>query len=316
MGIGLSIVFSGLCALVTDGATGSGQVVLVDTRSLGEVGGVALPAHAPTLVLDLASLVNPEVSRPDRVVAGWPGSGGSVGQVGLWDLTWSEVRVRVQGREAPGLRVFSQADGQSSWPEPPRDANDRSSWRDIRYVADMASITGDGRIDPGFLVNAPGSLPRGVAARIHLDDGLIEAGLPSREEFRDDVFEFASNGRRAGIRQALTDTLHWSHETSAETVVIEIAPVSGGPVRRLMLKPRVETHRLLIGNLPSHDPDTHAQHAQLDEGIAALHFGAYYELLRRAPAARPMPRLVGPDARRSTGGWTGPICPPARFTAP
>lgn len=315
MGIGLSIVFSGLCALVTDGATGSGQVVLVDTRSLGEVGGVPLPAHAPTLVLGLGSLVNPELSGPDRVVADWPGSGGSVGQVGLWDLTGSDVRIRVQGREASGLRIFSQAEGQSSWPEPPRASDDPSYWRDIRYVADMESITGDGRIDPAFLVNAAEGLPRGVAARIHLDDGLIEAGLPSREEFRDALFEFASNGRRAGIRQALTDTLHWSHETSAEIVVIEIASASGGPVRRLMLKSRVEPHRLLIGNLPSHDADVHAQHAPLDETIAGLHFGAYYALLRHQPDSRPTPRLLSSQDRRSTGGWTGPICPPARFAA-
>ena len=88
MGIGLSIVFSGLCALVTDGGNGPGQVVLVDARSLGEVGGVTLPAHAPTLVLELGSLVNPEASQPERVVAGWPGaesvgSGGPLGPDGI-----------------------------------------------------------------------------------------------------------------------------------------------------------------------------------------------------------------------------------------
>ena len=70
MGIGVSIVFSGPCALVTDGGK-TGQVVLVDPPGLGQVG-VNLPAHAPTLVLDLGSLVNPETAQPDRVVAGWP----------------------------------------------------------------------------------------------------------------------------------------------------------------------------------------------------------------------------------------------------
>jgi hypothetical protein len=313
MGIGLSIVFSGLCALVTDGGTGAGQVVLLDTGSLGEAGGVALPAHAPTLVLGLGSLVNPETSRPDRIVADWPGNG-SVGQVGLWDLTGSEVRIRVQGSKGSGLRVFGRAEGESSWPEPPRDANDASSWRDIRYVADMASITGDGRIRPELLANAGGRLPRGVAARVHLDDGLIEAGLPSREEFRDEVFEFAADGRRGGIRQALTDTLHWRHETRSEAVIVEIVPASGGPARRLILRPRVEPHRVLIGNLPSHDAQAHEAGAQLDQDVAALHFGAYYELLRRAPEARPMPRLLTPHERRATGVSVGPICPPARFT--
>jgi len=308
MGIGLSIAFSGLCALVTDG-TGGGQVVLVDTRSLS---GSALPAHAPMLVVDLASLVNPEVSGPDRIVAGWPGSA-SGGRVGLWDLTGSEVRIRVQGTDGSGLRVFSGADGTSSWPEPPRRAEDPSSWRDIRYVADMASIVGDGQIDPELLANRAGGLPYGVAARVYLDDGLIEAGLPSREEYRDDVFEFARSGDRAALRQALTDTLLWSLQAQTDAVVIEVAPVSGGPVRRLVLKPGEASHRLLIGNLPVHDATAHAQHALSDEEAAALHFGAYYMLLRRKPDARPLPRLLVPDERRSTGSMSGPFCPPARF---
>lgn len=310
MGIGVSIAFSGLCALVTSNGTGTGQVVLVDTKALGQVGGVQLPAHAPTLVLGLGSLVNPEASGPERVIAGWPGNE-SAGPVGLWDLTGSEVRIRVQGSDRSGLRVFS-ADGASSWPEPPRKADDAESWRDIRYVADMASIVGDGRINPELLTNSAGALPRGIAARIYLDDGLIEAGVPSRDDFRDDVFEFAANGSRGALRQALTDTLHWSLATQADAVVIEITPVSGGPVRRLMLKLGEAPHRLLIGNLPVHDAEAHAQHALSDEEAAALHFRAYYELLRHAPEARPVPRLLGHE-RPSTGAWAGPFCPPARF---
>lgn len=177
----------------------------------------------------------------------------------------------------------------------------------------MASIVGDGRINPELLTNSPGSLPRGVAARVYLDDGLIEAGVPSREEFRDDVFEFAANSHRGPFRQALTDTLQWSLNTEADAVVIEIAPVAGGPVRRLILKPRQVPHRMLIGNLPVHGDAAHSQHALSDEEAAALHFGAYYELLRNAPEARPTPRLIAPHERRSTGAWMGPICPPARF---
>jgi hypothetical protein len=312
MGIGLSIVFSGLCALVTDGGMSSGQVVLVDAGSLGEVGGVTLPPHAPTLVLELGSLVNPEASRPERVVAGWPGAE-SVGQVGLWDLTGSEVRIRVQGSDASGLRVFRSEGGASSWPEPPPNANDPASWRDIRFLADMTSIVGDGRINPELLASAAGTLPRGVSARIHLDAGLIEAGLPSREEYRDDVFEFAADGNRGALRQALTDTIRWSLETRADAVVIEIAPVSGGLVRRLILKPSEAEHRIFVGNLPVHDPQAHDQHAMSDEAFAALHFGAYYLLLHHVPDSRPMPRLLAPYERRSAGGWRGPICPPARF---
>lgn len=274
MGIGLSIVFSGLCALVTDAGNRAGQVVLVDPPGLGEVGGVSLPAHAPTLVLDLGSLVNPETARPDHVVAD---------------------------------------DGASSWPEPPRDPEDAASWRDVRFLADMTSIAGDGRIDPELLKNAAGTLPRGVAARIHLDTGLVEAGLPSRKEYRDDVFEFAATANRGALRQALTDTMRWRLEKRADAVVVEIAPVSGGPVRRLILKPTEAEHRLFVGNLPAHDSRGHDQHVMTDETFAALHFGVYYELLHDIPDSRGMPRLLTPHERRSAGGWMGPICPPARF---
>ncbi len=314
MGIGLSIVFSGLCALVDAGGKGPGQVVLVDARSLGEVAGATLPAHAPTLVLDLGGLVNPEESRPDRVVAGWPGGGSSVGQAGLWDLAGSEVRIRVPGSDGSGLRLFRSEDGASSWPDPPREANDSASWRDIRFLADMTSIVGDGRINPELLTNAAGTLPRGIAARIHLETGLVEAGLPSREEYRDDVFEFAA-GHRGAIRQALTDTIRWSLGTRADTVIIEIAPVSGGPVRRLILKPREAAHQVFVGNLPApaHDAQTHDQHAMSGEASGALHFGAYYQLLEHVPDSRPLPRLLAPYERRSVAGWMGPYCPPARF---
>lgn len=313
MGIGLSIVFSGLCALVADGGSGPGQVVLVDAKGLGAVGGVTLPAHAPSLVLDLGSLVNPEESRPDRVVAGWPGGESSVGQVGLWELSGSEVWIRVPGSEGSGLRLFGSEDGGSSWPDPPRAANDSASWRDVRYLADMTSIVGDGRINPELLTNVAGTLPRGIAARIHLDSGLVEAGLPSREEYRDDVFEFAAGDSRAALRQALTDTIRWSLETRADVVVIEIARLSGGLVRRLVLKPREAEHQAFVGNLPAHDPQAHDQHAISDETSAALHFGAYYLLLREPPESRPLPRLLSPATRRGTGIMSGPFCPPARF---
>ena len=67
MGIAVTVVFTGLCALVTGGDRAPGQVLLVDAKGLGEVGGVELPDHAPTLVVSLSSLANAETSRPDRV---------------------------------------------------------------------------------------------------------------------------------------------------------------------------------------------------------------------------------------------------------
>jgi hypothetical protein len=326
MNIGLSIVFSGLCALVTDGGgRGSGQVLLVDAKGVGEVGGVALPEHAPTLVVSLASLANAESSRPSRVVVAWPGDSGAEGaagasvaapgQVGLWDLAGSEVRIRVPGGPTRGLRVFRPSDASSSWPQPPRNANDPASWRDVRFVADMATLTGDGRIDPGLVAagDGPPNLPSSVSARVLLDAGLLEAGVPSDETYRDDWFEFRSPGNGPKLRQALTDTILWSLD--AEAVVIEITPVGGGSSRQLVLKPRAARHQVFISNMPAEvvGPDHH--HATSVEEMAALHFGAYYRLLRNRPAEEPLPRPWVPPGMREGTGVIGPImCPPAAFT--
>jgi hypothetical protein len=330
MTIGLSIVFTGLCALVTDGQRGSGQVLLVDAKGIGEVGGVVLPEHAPTLVVSLASLANAESSRPTRVVMAWPGEGAiaertpaspglspSPGQIGLWDLSGSEVRIRVQGGAAAGLRVFRPADGASSWPQPPHNANDPASWRDVRFVADMTALAGDGRVNPALVAvdDASSAMPRSVAARIQLDAGLVEAGIPSQENYRDDVFEFRSSSNEPRLRQALTDTIRWSLETDASAVVIEIAPVAGGPVKRLVLNPRATSHSLFISNLPAENVSAHAHHAVSSEELAALHFGAYYKLLRNSPADQPLPRVWTPAlARRGAGLMHTAFCPPAAFT--
>ncbi len=49
--------------------------------------------------------------------------------------------------------------------------------------------------------------------------------------------------------------------------------------------------------------------------MAALHFGAYYELLQYKPTDRPLPRLVAETPwRGATGMFGGPFCPPAVFT--
>src|SRR5512143_1308404 len=123
MSAALSVVFTGLCALVTGANDRSGQVLLVDARGIGEVGGVVLPEHAPTLVTSLRNLANAATSDPSRVVAASPARGSalsgtgptgpSVDQIGIWDLRGSEVRIRVQGREARGLEVFRPSRGAS-----------------------------------------------------------------------------------------------------------------------------------------------------------------------------------------------------------
>src|SRR5439155_16286587 len=103
LSIALSIAFTGLCALIGDGDGKPGQILLLDAKGVGQVRGVALPAHAPTLVVSLNDLANPDSSSPTRVVAGTPNQTGRVDQLGLWDLTGSEVRIRAQGGEGSGL---------------------------------------------------------------------------------------------------------------------------------------------------------------------------------------------------------------------
>jgi hypothetical protein len=319
MHFGLSIVFTGLCALVMDGKGGAGQMLLVDAKGVGEVRGVELPEHAATLVVSLSSLANAETSRPDRVAlsGGAPAESGSPEQIGLWDLAGSVLRIRVQGERESELRVFRPADGSSSWPEPPRDVNDPAEWRDPRYVAQMKSLAEDSRIDPSLVVDearASAALPASVAARIYLEGGVIEGAMPSHATHRDDLFEFRPGPIDHRLRQALTDSVRWTLDPTDSVVAIEITPAAGGPSRRLVFKPGALQHTAFVSNLPVENVGSHAHHAVSEGEMAALHFGAYYKLLMYKPAVTPLPFLsVAATSRPRTGMMNSIICPPAIF---
>ncbi len=318
MGVAVTVVFTGLCALVTGNDRTPGQVILVDAKGVEMVDGVALPEHAPTLLVSLNSLANPATSSPTRVAMAWPdGVAGPANQVGLWDLTGSEVRVRVQSGDGAGIDLFRPSDGTSSWPEPPQDINDPTAWRDLRYVADMSSLTSDGRIDPRLIETSDSdahTLPKAVAARIYLEEGRLEAGIPSQPRSAGAVFEFRDGTNAPRLRQAVTDTIRWSLGRDAVAVAIEIVPVAGGPVKRLVLKPSATQHTLFVSNLPAENGTTHAHHVLSGEEMGALHFGAYYALLGRKPVERPLPRpWLAAQPRPNTGMSGGPFCPPARF---
>src|SRR5262245_17733011 len=147
----LSVVFTGLCALVGNGDGRPVEILLLDARNIGQVHGVTLPEHAPTLAVSLNDLANPEGANPTRVIVGRADPTGRVDQLGMWDLSGYEVRIRAQGEEATGLRFFRPSEDETSWPQPPRNIDDPASWRDIRFVADMSALVGDGRIKPALI---------------------------------------------------------------------------------------------------------------------------------------------------------------------
>jgi hypothetical protein len=242
-----------------------------------------------------------------------------VEQFGLWDLTGSEVRIRAQGGEPQELRFFQPAKGETSWPAPPSDVNDPASWRDLRFVPHMKALVGDGRIDPALLSNGdttPSGLPRSVAARIHLDSGLLEGAIPSHEANRGEIFEFRSEASERTVRQALTDTVQWTLETGADAVVIDIIPVGGGPSKRLLLAPSNESHRLYVSNLPAENaPHADAHQAMSAEEMAAFHFGAYYELLFNEPTQKPLPAPWRQE-QKGSGGARPATCGLAIFSRP
>jgi hypothetical protein len=316
MSVTLSIAFTGLCALVGDGDGRPGEILLLDARGVGRVQGVGLPAHAPTLVVSLNDLANPDSSNPTRVVASTPGPTGRVDQLGLWDLTGVEVRIRAQGGAGSGVQFFRPARGETTWPEAPRNANDPASWRDLRYIANMKSLVEDDRIDPtlvGDSTSVAGGLPRSIAARVHLDAGLLEGALPSQPTYRDEMFEFRSNGLTTGVPQALTDTLRWTLQSEAAAVVIEITPATGGPAERLLLAPRAAVHQVYVSNLPAENSEHAGAHGVADE-MNALHFAAYYALLASEPQTKPLPQLFySTDDPKGAGLIRPSFCPPAMF---
>ena len=318
MSVALSIAFTGLCALVGDGNGGRGEILLLDAVGVGVVRGVRLPEHAPTLVVSLSDLANPDSSRPSRVIAGTPDAAGRVDQLGLWDLKGSEVRIRPQGGSA-GLQLFQPAANETSWPEPPQDTQDPAAWRDLRYVASMKALVGDDRIDPAILRDddsGRGHLASSVAARIHLDAGLLQGAIPSQETYRSDLFEFRSGRSQQGMRQALTDTMQWTLQAESGAIVIEIMPVGGGEAKRLLLAPSATAHRIYVSNLPAdNEVHAHADEAMGSDEMAALHFAAYYKLLLHEPADGPLPAPWHPATDpRGTGMIRPIICPPAVFT--
>ena len=305
MSTALSIAFTGLCALVTDSHGGPADILLVDAQ-VGEVRGMTLPRHTPMLVANMRDVTNADSSGPSRVIV-TP----QMEQLGIWELSGSEVRIRVQGADPTGVRIRPPS-AKTSWPEPPQATNDPESWGDLRFVAEMAAISGDGRVDPSLV--ADGGLAPMVGARVRLDAGMLQAGVPSQDVYRREVFEFRGPDSERIIRQALTDTIQWSLQSDAAAIVIEIVSPDGRPTKQLLFAPSALPHQVFVSNLPSENELTDTGHAlSTDEDMGALHFGIYYHLLQHPPAVMSLP-ILSPVSRRGTSGIRPAYCPPIRLT--
>jgi hypothetical protein len=313
MSVSLSIVFTGLCAIATDGR-GPSQALLVDAAAVAP----GIPTHDPTLVVDLRDLANPDTSAPTRVVLGPAAAGGDAAQFGIWNLMDSEVRVRIPGHTPSSPELYRPGDDASSWPNPPRRVDDARAWRDIRFIPRMRVLAAGSWIRPSLLASpddTPAVLPRGVAGRVVIDGGRVEGGLPSDRAYRGQVFEFRGARGEPRLRQAMTDTVHWNVASQDGPITVEIIPLSGGPVRRLVFAPSASPHRLFVSNLPADNRAGHGAHAGVatDTALTALHFGAYYELLERPPADRPIPTLARVAATTRPGMARPLICSPVLF---
>jgi hypothetical protein len=114
----------------------------------------------------------------------------------------------------------------------------------------------------------------------------------------------------------MTDTIRWSLDADTAVVIVEIIPVAGGAVKRLVLDSSAAPHELFVSNLPADDGSRNSQQAHAHGLPAALHFGAYYELLMRKPSNRPLPSIwAAPAERRGAGHGRPQFCGPALFDA-
>ena len=216
--------------------------------------------------------------------------------------------------------VCRRPDGASSWPEPPRDANDPEAWRDLRFVADMRALAGDGRIDPA-LVDAtdwPTKLPSSrVLPRESISNGGRSRGRPSRAR-RPTATMCSSFGRWARAAASTGADRHDPLDLESDCCrgrhrdrpAWPVDPSSASCWRAAQRRTRV-----FVSNLPAENsPRAHSRRLERRaDGGASLR--------RLLQAAAGTSRRTGPSAacgRRvpgaATGAWGPVICPPAFFT--
>ncbi len=194
----VSIDIMGLNALVHDEGARRAEVLFVNPTGLG------MPKHTPLLVANLNDVINASDSRPTTVTVVPASAGRGVQQLGLWDLTDTQVIVRRAGggemSDGVGVRT-DRGDGAIGLPADP---NDPEAWRDLRYVADIRRICGDGELARGLssfehsLDSKGASVPEVVGGRIRLSGGVLEGAIPSWEQHRRHPIPVRKNGETLG----------------------------------------------------------------------------------------------------------------------
>jgi len=155
----VSIDVMGLNALVHDRGAGRAEVLFANPVGLG------MPKHSPFLVAKIADVINPATdSKPTSVTVIPSASGRGVEQLGLWDLTDTQVVVRRAGGVEVGDGLVVNGGRDDSDVSLPSDPDDPEAWRDLRYVADMRRICGDGDIARGLSSLEPALNATGAAS--------------------------------------------------------------------------------------------------------------------------------------------------------
>jgi hypothetical protein len=325
----LSIDITGMCGLVHDRARTRTEVIFVDTSALGP----RIPKHTPVLIANLRDVMNPpQDSKPSSVVAVPSASGSGVEQLGLWDLTDQQVSIRRPGgiEATGGLRLNKPERVDEAPIGLPRDVNDPEEWRDLRYVAQMESICGQGRVaaavssydNSSDQSAAQKEIPRIVAGRLRLGEGVLESAIPSQEAYRGVMFKFPRTQSRPAFSQPLTDTVSWKLAVDSAVygnyLTIDLVPLRGSSAqpRTIMISRQGRPCRLSISNFPSLNPPHASDHDTMSmKDMGALHFGAYYALLLNEPTDKPLPEISQPmDGRKGSGFGRPFFCSPAMFS--
>lgn len=297
--------FMGLMAIVPGGTDGSVDVVAMNGRNAGVAG------HEARLVVDARFVRNtPGEAGPDTYLALPDGR-----RMAVWNTSHTRVSIHRADARTASARVEYDDRPIADDLQIPASARP-AAWQSLGWLADVSRAGGCAPTSSDCLVDlrhlSPHVHPQGSGcasptdALIHLTTGRLVTGVPHSTFLQGAIWDFALEGdpKTATHTRALSDHATLEIE-DADTVVIEIAPFSGGKGQTIHLKGSDgEPVRAAFASLPRPGHDEHAE-----AGTTRIeHFAAFYELLRRPPVDRRIPWL---HETAATSGISSTECPPA-----